>query len=44
VDARQVALFDDLQRVEGLAHGPDGHFVYVVDEDHRIHMRFLAVE
>ena len=44
VDARQAAVFDDLQRVEGLAHGPDGHFVYVVDEDHRIHMRFLAVD
>ncbi|WP_354702390.1 hypothetical protein [Paraconexibacter sp. AEG42_29] len=44
VKARFVHAFPDGEtRVEGLAHGPDDHFVYVVDEDGRVHVKFLAV-
>jgi hypothetical protein len=43
VDATLVNAFGEETRIEGLAHGPEGHFVYVVDEDHRVHIKFLAV-
>ena len=36
--------FGDLRSVEGVADGPDGHAVYVVDEESRVDMRFLAVD
>lgn len=43
-EATYVHAFPDGEtRVEGLAHGPDDHFVYVVDEDGRVHVKFLAV-
>jgi hypothetical protein len=44
VDATLVHDFDDLRSVEGVADGPDGHAVYVVDVDSRVDMRFLAVD
>jgi hypothetical protein len=34
-------LGDDEQRVEGIAPGPDGHTLYVVDEEGKVGMRFL---
>ena len=34
----------DEQRVEGIAPGPDGHTLYVVDEDGKVDMRFLVVD
>ena len=37
-------LGDDEQRVEGIAPGPDGHTLYVVDEDGKVGMRFLVVD
>jgi hypothetical protein len=37
-------LGDDEQRVEGIAPGPDGHTLYVVDEEGRVGMRFLVVD
>jgi hypothetical protein len=37
-------LGDDEQRVEGIAPGPDGHTLYVVDEEGKVGMRFLVVD
>jgi hypothetical protein len=37
-------LGDDEQRVEGIALGPDGHTLYVVDEEGKVGMRLLVVE
>ena len=34
-------LGDDEQRVEGIAPGPDGHMLYVVDEEGKVGMRFV---
>ena len=44
VEATLVHDFGDLRSVEGVADGPDGHAVYVVDVDSRVDMRFLAVD
>ena len=44
VSATLVHDFEDLRSVEGVADGPEGHAVYVVDVDSRVDMRFLAVE
>ena len=37
-------LGDDEQRVEGIAPGPDGHTLYVVDEEGKVGMRFLVID
>jgi len=39
----QVHDFGALGRVEGVADGPDGHALYVVDEEARVDLRFLLV-
>jgi hypothetical protein len=44
VDAERVHEFPDLRSVEGLAQTPAGHFVYVVDRDQDVHLRFLLVD
>lgn len=44
VGATLVHDFGDLRSVEGVADGPDGHAVYVVDDDGRVDMRFLLVD
>jgi hypothetical protein len=44
VPARLVHGFDGLRRVEGVADGPDGHALYVVDEESHVDLRFLLVE
>ena len=44
VEATLVHDFDDLRSVEGVADGPGGHAVYVVDVDARVDLRFLAVD
>ncbi len=41
IDAVEVHDFPDLKTVEGIAETPDGHFLYVVDQDHDVHLRFL---
>lgn len=41
VDAVPVHEFRDLKTVEGLAQAPDGHFIYVVDRDDDVELRFL---
>lgn len=38
--AERVHDFPDLKTVEGIAQAPDGSFVYVVDRDHSVHLRF----
>ena len=38
-----VAELEGETRVEGITTGPDGHVVYVVDEDHRIGLHLLAI-
>jgi len=42
--ARRVHVFEGLKTVEGIAQAPDGSFLYVVDQDHNVHLRFLLVE
>ncbi len=42
--ARQVHTFPGLKTVEGIAQAPDGSFLYVVDQDHNVHLRFLLVD
>ena len=37
-------LGDDEQRVEGIAPGPDGHSLYVVDEEGKVGMRFVVAD
>lgn len=44
VAATEIRHFPDQQRIEGISRAPDGHFAYVVDEDHRVHLRFLAID
>ena len=44
VPAERVHEFPDLKSVEGLAQTPDGHFLYVVDRDHGVHLRFLLID
>lgn len=44
VHAASVHDFPDLKTVEGLSQTPDGHFVYVVDRDDDVHLRFLMVD
>ncbi len=44
VPARLVHGFDGMRRVEGVADGPDGHALYVVDEESHVDLRFLLVE
>ena len=44
VEAEAVHEFPDLKSVEGLAQTPDGHFVYVVDRDDDVHLRFLMTD
>lgn len=41
VKAEMVHCFPDLKTVEGLAQSPDGDFLYVVDRDQNVHLRFL---
>jgi hypothetical protein len=41
VDAVRMHVLDGLKTVEGIAQTPDGDFVYVVDRDHNVHLRFL---
>ena len=42
VDAEIVHRLDDLKTVEGIAQAPgEDHFIYVVDRDHNVHLRFL---
>lgn len=41
LEATRVHDFPDLKTVEGVAQTPDGHFLYVVDRDHNVHLRFL---
>jgi hypothetical protein len=42
--ARQVHDFGEEARVEGVADGPDGHMLYVVDAEGRVDLRFLLIE
>ncbi len=42
--ARQVHVFPGLKTVEGIAQAPDGSFLYVVDQDHNVHLRFLLLD
>jgi len=42
--ARLVHDFGELGRVEGVADGPGGHALYVVDEEARVDLRFLLVD
>ena len=42
--ARRVHDFPGLRTVEGIAQTPGGHFLYVVDQDHNVHLRFLLVD
>jgi hypothetical protein len=44
VTARLVHDLHGLSRVEGVADGPDGHALYVVDEESHVDLRFLLVE
>lgn len=44
LDATLIKHFPDQQRIEGLAPARDGEYAYVVDEDHRIHLRFLGID
>lgn len=44
VETTLVHDFEHLRSVEGVADGPAGHAVYVVDVDARVDMRFLAVD
>jgi hypothetical protein len=44
VESTLVNAFGQETRIEGLAPGPSGHFIYVVDEDSRVHIKFLAVD
>lgn len=41
IRARRVHDFPGLRTVEGISQAPDGHFLYVVDQDHNVHLRFL---
>jgi hypothetical protein len=41
VDGVRLHGFEGLKTVEGIAQTPDGDFVYVVDRDHAVHLRFL---
>jgi hypothetical protein len=42
--AREVHGFPGLKTVEGIAQAPDGSFLYVVDQDHNVHLRFLLLD
>jgi hypothetical protein len=42
VEATRVHDFGDLRSVEGVADGPEGHAVYIVDQDSHVDLRFLA--
>jgi hypothetical protein len=42
--ARRLHDFGELGRVEGVADGPGGHALYVVDEEARVDLRFLLVD
>lgn len=44
VGVELVHDFGDLRSVEGVADGPDGHAVYVVDQDSHVDLRFLALD
>jgi hypothetical protein len=45
--ARSATLVHDVQdlrTVEGVADGPDGHAMFVIDVESRVDMRFLLVD
>lgn len=44
VDCTKTHEFPDERSVEGLAKMPSGPFLYVVDRDHNVHLRFLLIE
>lgn len=44
VAAELVHAFGELDRIEGIADGPGGHTLYVVDEESRVDLRFLLAE
>ena len=44
VPAEVVHDFGELRSVEGVADGPHGHAMYVVDEESHVDMRFLLVD
>lgn len=43
-DVEHMAESGDLRTIEGLATAPDDKLVYVADDDHRIHLRFLSLQ
>jgi hypothetical protein len=44
IDCRHTHEFPGERSVEGLAKMPAGPFLYVVDRDHNVHLRFLMAE
>ncbi len=44
VECRKIHSFPGERSVEGLAKMPSGPFLYVVDRDHNVHLRFLLAE
>ena len=41
VECRKIYSFPGERSVEGLAKMPSGPFLYVIDRDHNVHLRFL---
>ncbi len=44
VECRKIHSFPGERSVEGLAKMPSGPFLYVIDRDHNVHLRFLLAE
>lgn len=44
IECAKAHEFPDERSVEGLAKMPAGPFLYVIDRDHNVHLRFLMVE
>ena len=44
VECRKMHSFPGERSVEGLAKMPSGPFLYVIDRDHNVHLRFLLAE
>jgi hypothetical protein len=44
VECRKLHSFPGERSVEGLAKMPSGPFLYVIDRDHNVHLRFLLAE
>ena len=44
VECRKLYSFPGERSVEGLAKMPSGPFLYVIDRDHNVHLRFLLAE